>query len=278
MTSTTISEAIAGVSESLTPTERRIAQALIADPTLLAFGSVSDLAASIGTSRPSIVRFATKLGFDGYPALRLSAREGLSQQLSRPSDRFRGDQTTRSDDLQTMLNALGELSKFIDDEQLATVAPLIADASAVWIVSGETSRAAAHALRSGLGIIRPNVHLLEDHSLGRELTSAGADDVAIITDFFRYRRSSVIAAKALTTQKVPIIALTDGPLSPLAAFASVLIELSIPAIGPFDSSIPSVAVVELIVAEVARLHRDEVQKRIDNTEELWRETATFIDE
>lgn len=277
MPSANISEAIAMVSERLTPTERRIAQAIVDDLTLLAFGSVSDLANSIGTSRPSIVRFATKLGFADYSALQNTVREGLSQQLSRPSDRFRSDQTTQSDDLQTMTHALEQVSSLVSGNQLARIAPLLAKANAVWIVSGETSRAAAHALRSGLGIIRPNVHLLEDHSIGRELASTGPQDVAVITDFFRYRRSSVIAAQALATQKVPIVAITDGPLSPLAAFAEILIELSVPAIGPFDSSIPAIAVTELIIAEVARLDRTAAQKRIDCTEELWRETATFID-
>jgi hypothetical protein len=36
---------IAAVSSDLTPTQRRIAEAALAEPTLLAFGTVSDLAA-----------------------------------------------------------------------------------------------------------------------------------------------------------------------------------------------------------------------------------------
>ncbi len=60
---------IAAVSSDLTPTQRRIADAVLAEPTLLAFGTVSDLADRVGTSRPSIVRFATKLGFEGYTDL-----------------------------------------------------------------------------------------------------------------------------------------------------------------------------------------------------------------
>ena len=62
----TLAERLAAVSERLTPVERRIAAAVLADPTLLAFGTVSDLADRVGTSRPSIVRFGTKLGFKGY--------------------------------------------------------------------------------------------------------------------------------------------------------------------------------------------------------------------
>ena len=87
---------IAAVSSELTPTERRIAEAVLAEPTLLAFGTVSDLADCVGTSRPSIVRFANKLGFQGYTLLQQHVRSSLSQQLSRPSERIRQDNITTS--------------------------------------------------------------------------------------------------------------------------------------------------------------------------------------
>ncbi|MHC4380589.1 MAG: MurR/RpiR family transcriptional regulator, partial [Planctomycetota bacterium] len=85
----TLAERIAAVSERLTPAERRIASAVLADPTLLAFGTVSDLATKVGTSRPSVVRFGTKLGFKGYADMREHARRNVSAQLSRPSQRIR---------------------------------------------------------------------------------------------------------------------------------------------------------------------------------------------
>jgi DNA-binding MurR/RpiR family transcriptional regulator len=62
----TPSELIAAAGDDLTPTERRVAEAVIDDPSLLAFGTVADLARQVGTSRPSVVRFAVKLGFAGY--------------------------------------------------------------------------------------------------------------------------------------------------------------------------------------------------------------------
>ena len=273
-----ISEAIAEASSRLTQTERRIAEAVVAEPTLLAFGTVSNLADHVGTSRASIVRFAAKLGFAGYPELQDIARLGLSQRLSRPSDRVRGDHATSEGDLGTLTASLAPLQTVVESGLLSTLAPRIASAEAVWIVSGETSKASAHALRSGLGIIRTGVHLLEEHSLGRELAGAGPADIALISDFARYRRTSLIAAQALKAHSVPIVAITDGPLSPLAALADTLIELSIPAVGPFDSSIPSLALAELVIAEVARVDRAAVQERIDRTEELWAVTDTFLGE
>lgn len=274
----TISDAIAASRHRLTVTERRIAEAIVREPTLLAFGTVSDLATRIGTSRPSIVRFATKLGFEGYPALQAVARQNVSRQLGRPSERLRDYPTERVSDIATLTASVEALGVYVAGGELAVLASSLAAAKAVWIASGETSRAAAHALRSGLGIIRPGVHLLEDHSLGRELASAGPDDIAVISDFPRYRRSTVVAARALSARGVEIAAITDGPLSPLASMADVLIRVSVPAIGPFDSSVPTVALMELLVAEVAQIDHGTVQERVEVIEQLWSETGIFVKE
>ena len=72
-----------------------------------------------------------------------------------------------------------------------------------------------------------------------------------------------------------IVAITDGPLSPLAAMTDTWCALKVPAIGPFDSSLPAVAVAELLVAHIANELRDEARARIDRTEALWEATDTF---
>jgi DNA-binding MurR/RpiR family transcriptional regulator len=276
MPPTSVSAALVEVADRLTPAERRVADALLADPTLLAFGTVSDLADRVGTSRPTIVRFATKLGFDGYPALQATARSGLSRQLSTPRERVRDSDATIRGDLLTLAESLRTLEHVVASGALKDLATRVVSAQTVWIATGETSRAAAFTLLSGLGIVRPNVHLLEEYSLGRDLVGAGSGDLGVISDFHRYRQTSVTAAKALRLHDVPVVAITDSPLSPLAPYADVLIELSVPAVGPFDSSVLTVALAELVVAEVARLDRISVQERIDCTEELWESTGTFV--
>ena len=271
-----ISNLIAAVNERLTHTERRIAEAILADPTLLAFGRVSDLAQRVGTSRPSIVRFATKLGFAGYTELQEEVRDGLSQQLSRPTERIRQADASLAPSQAAILNALTSLFETLDDDELARIANPIVQAKSVWIITGETSRAGAHALLSGLTIVRPDVHLVDEYSIARDLSSATAGDTAVVFDFARYRKHSITAARTLANHGVHIVAITDGPFSPLASLTDTRCDLAIPAMGPFDSSIPAVAVAELIVAHVATQLRDAAKTRIDRTEALWDATETFL--
>ena len=272
----TVAELIARAGDELTPTERRIAEVVVAEPTLLAFGTVSDLADRIGTSRPSIARFAAKLGLGSYASLQAVARRRVEDALTRPRDRIRRAPSEQPTELDKLAAAFESAAESAARGEISAIAERAAAAAAVWIVSGETSLAGAHALRSGLSMIRPQVHLLDEHSAASGLAGAGPGDLGIAIDFYRYRRSSVAAARALAGLGVPIAAITDSPLSPLAAMADVLCQLAVPAVGPFDSSVPAVVVAELIVAEVAALTRDAAQERIDQLEALWAETDTFL--
>ncbi len=273
-----IEHLIAKVGTRLTPTERRIAETVIADPTLLAFGSVSDLAERVGTSRPSIVRFATKLGFSGYPDLQSHAREGVSEQLSRPTERIRSHQRDAIPVRTDIADALEHVFEALPAEKAASLAAPIAGARHVWVLSGETSRAGAYALQSGLSMVRPAVQIVSEHAVGRELSSATPEDAAVVFDFARYRRHAITATRTLAAMGVPIIAITDGPLSPLATLTPHWCALRIPAVGPFDSSVPAVAAAELLVAAVVEKLGDTARDRLDRLEHLWQTTGTFFSE
>lgn len=272
-----IHDLIATAGDRLTPTDRRIAQAIIENPTLLAFGTVSDLADHVGTSRPSIVRFATKLGFEGYSDLQAQQRDQVSNQLSRPAYRIRQHQEAGSL-RRSVHEAIDGVFESLTEERLDSLVHPMVEAPHVWILSGETSLAGAHKLYTGLSMLRSDVRLVTEHAMGRDLVSAGAGEAAVVFDFNRYRRHSITAARALADVGVTILAITDGPLSPLAQLSHAWGHLKIPAVGPFDSSVPAVVAAELIVARAAVLLGEAARKRIDRLESLWQSTGTFIDD
>src|SRR5210317_2543728 len=112
------SDLIAAVSNELTPTERRIAEEVLAEPTLLAFGTVSDLANRVGTSRPTIVRFANKLGFAGYTQLQKHVRSNLSHHLARPSERIRHEDGKTPVAKAAISNAISSVFEAVEGERL----------------------------------------------------------------------------------------------------------------------------------------------------------------
>jgi DNA-binding MurR/RpiR family transcriptional regulator len=269
-------ELIAAAHDQLTPTDKKIAAAVMADETLLAFGTVSDLADHVGTSRPSIVRFGHRLGFDGYSDLQRYVRSGLTQRLARPSVRIRHDESTLDAARLGLEDALESVFDALSGGEIMRLVLPIVEADTVWIVSGETSRAGAHAFYSGLSIVRPGVHFVDSHTMATDLSSAGPHDAAVIFDFSRYRTQAVATARILSKLGVTIVAVTDGPLSPLVSVADMWCEIRVPGVGPFDSSVPAVALAELLVAQVAADLHTEATDRIDRIEDLWESSETFL--
>ena len=267
---------IAAVSSDLTPTQRRIADAALAEPTLLAFGTVSDLADRVGTSRPSIVRFATKLGFEGYADLQQHIRSDLSRRLSRPSERIRSGGGHGASARTVINEAIASVFDAVEGDRIAALVTPIVQARKVWVLSGETSQAGAHAMQSGLSMVRPGVHWLEEHSFGTELSDAAPGDTAVVIDFPRYRKQVTLAAGVLADAGVTVVAITDSPLSPLVELADTWSQIKVPAVGPFDSSVPIVAMCELVVAQVALELQDVATDRFDRIEALWDQTETFV--
>jgi DNA-binding MurR/RpiR family transcriptional regulator len=273
---TSTQDLVAAVVGDLTPTERRIAEAVVAEPTLLAFGSVSDLAGRVGTSRPSIVRFATKLGFDGYTQLQEHVRSNLSRRLARPSDRIRSVSDEPVPVRAAIDESIASVFDALDGERLAQLVRPLVQAGTTWILSGESSLAGAQTLHTGLAMVRPGVRLLEEPSFGTDLGDAQRGDAAVVIDFMRYRRQVVAATGILADAGVTIVAITDSPLSPLVELADVWTQIDVPAVGPFDSSISVVALCELLVAQATRELREDATNRIDRIEALWERSETFV--
>ncbi len=270
-----LTDLVVAAGGQFTPTDRRIAETVLAEPMLLAFGTVSDLATRIGTSRPSVVRFANKLGFEGFTQLQRLVRSDVSRRLARPSERIRGDEKPDLSVRETIDGAIDSVFDAIQRQKITKLVRSIVRAKNVWILSGETSQAGAIAFKSGLSMVRPGVQMLDDRSLGSEIGNAGPKDVAVVFDFFRYRRLVVTATELLADNGVEIVAITDGPLSPLVELADIWCEISVPAIGPFDSSVPVVAIAELLVSKIAKELKEEATERIDRIEELWESTDVF---
>ena len=258
----------------LTPAERRVAETVVAEPTLVAFGTVAEVAARSSASGPTVVRFATKLGFDGFVGLQQAVQASVAERLQRAADRIRldaGDDPVTVARATAMANVAGAFGD-LDRDDLAAPAGLLSDPSAtVWILTSEAARPVGHTLSHGLAMLRPRVRSLGGSpvAVAREVLDAGDGDVAVVVDFPRYERWVLDAARSLGGAGVALVVLTDGPLSPLAEGATALLEVPVAPIGPFDSNVGAVALAEALVAEVASLRRDLATERLDRSEDAW---------
>ena len=140
-----VARAITDAGERLTPAERRVADAVLQHPQLVAFGTVADLAAEAGSGAATVVRLAGKLGFDGFTGLQEAVQGELGRKLRPAAERIREPAPTdllgRS--LAIELDNVHETLQRIDASAFGAAVDLLADhRRQVRVLSGEASRSA----------------------------------------------------------------------------------------------------------------------------------------
>jgi DNA-binding MurR/RpiR family transcriptional regulator len=276
-------ERIARSSTSLTSAERRVAEVVLQRPQLVAFGTVAELAEAAGSGAATVVRLATKLGYDGFTALQTSIRRDVASQLRPAAERIR--ETAEGDLLNRHIAVeMGNVSATLeplDRAVLAEVADRLArPAGRVGVLAGNALAGIAAQFVNDLSALRPGVELLNgnDVAVRRQAALLGADDTLVTIDVRRYDRWVVDVASGAVAADVWQLALADSVLSPLAALATRTLVVSAASIGPFDSHVGTLAMLDAIVVHVADRLRATATDRLDRMEAAWRDGSSLITE
>ncbi len=264
---------------TLTTAERRVAEVVLEHPQLVAFGTVAELAAAAGAGAATVVRLASKLGFDGFTALQASVQHDLANQLRPAAERIREPVGTDIVGRHAQLEQANVQStlRAIDPTMLDDVVRHLADLSArVFVLSGDASRGVAQQLVVDLGALRDDVYVLDgnDIAVRRQIALLRPADVLVAVDFRRYERWVVDAASAAATARVWTVAITDSLLSPLSAAAQRTFVVAAAGAGPFDSHVGTLSVFNLLVTGVADQLRAFATERLDRLEAVWQHSLT----
>ena len=270
---------------TLTPSERRIGETILADPNLVAFGTVADVSRAAGAGTATVVRFAVKLGFDGYSQLQASVQRDVSGQLRPAVERIR-DQQVGDDTLAARhaaveaANVRTTLEAIRAGDGRAVVERLADDSAPVLVLSGVASRGVALQFVGDLDQLRPGVQLLDGTQIDIVRTLAVTEPGAtlVVLDLRRYERWLIDALAAARERDAWTVALTDSVLSPLAAVAECSFVVAAASTGPFDSHVGTLALLNLFVVEVAAARREHAAERLEAIEDAWATADALTDD
>jgi DNA-binding MurR/RpiR family transcriptional regulator len=275
-----VRDRIAARRDTLTPGERRVAEIVLDDPQAVAFGTVASVAERAGTSGPTVLRMASKLGLDGFVGLQAAVQEELAARLRPAAERIR--QRPAPDPLARALEA--ELENVhatlggIDPEVFARAVLRLAVARRrVGILSGEATFGVAHLFADMLGLLREGVELLAGSPVRvvRRLAVFEPDDTLVVVDLRRYERWVLDTMRNARQTGLHVIGVTDGLLSPVAEGADEVFVVDAAGAGPFDSHVGTLALCNALAAGVAARLRRTAAKRLDRVEGAWRRAGTL---
>jgi DNA-binding MurR/RpiR family transcriptional regulator len=257
----------------LTEGETRVAELLLAEPSQVAFGTVASLARAAGTSGPTVVRLASKLGFDGFVGLQAAVQAELSQQLRPAAERIRARRSETAFDRSVAAAEDNVRSTFAAVDRRAfdeAVRLLSSRRRSIYVVAGQSTAGVAEQFVDSLALLRPSVTVVNGSpvAVARSLAFVEEGDITVAVEVRRYESWIVDAVATARSRGAAGVAVTDSALSPLARDADVVFTVAAEGPGPFDSHVGTLALLDALVAGVADRLRASVATvaRIDSVE------------
>ncbi len=243
-------------SDAFSAKEKRVAEYISLHPQEAVHPSIDELAALIGVSVSTLLRFVKKLGYGSYQEFRIA----LATETLKPESRYYEIEVDESEDsvsisCKAARAALDMTEKLVDRDCVKIIAQKACQAACVCIFglggSGLVARDALHKLiRSGI-----RCQSAEDFHLQLMMASqVGEADLGILISHTGANKDSLAIAEVLRRNNCPLAVITTYPRSPLARMADYLLVAGAPGSSviseAFSARIAHLAIIDSLYIEV----------------------------
>jgi DNA-binding MurR/RpiR family transcriptional regulator len=275
-------------SVQLTPSDLKVARALLADYPAAGLNTVAQLAALAGVSGPTVVRFVTRLGFDGFPDFQKALLAEVQARMNSPLamiDAGKAAAVPQEQIYQVVLRScvamLETTSGMVPAADFDTAARLVTDPGLrLHFIGGRFSGYLAGMLWQHMRQLRADCTMVSGNLPDRvdSLIDIGRRDLIIAFDYRRYQTDTIQFVTAAAGRGAQVILFTDPWASPLAAHAKVVLTAPVEGPSPFDTMVPALAQVEALIAAVTTRLSATSRARIAEIESLRRQSGITEDQ
>ena len=248
-----------------------------------AFMTASKLGETVGVSESTVVRFATELGYDGYPKLQKAMQEMIRNKLTSvqrievTSSRIGNDNV-----LDSVLNQdIDKIRRTIEEtshRDFNRAVDEICKADRIYIFGVRSTAAIASFLAYYFELIFDNVRVINSTSPAstyEHIFRITENDVMIGISFPRYSTMAVEAMNFARSRGAHAIAITDSMGSPLVQSAdSVLIARSDMA-SIVDSLVAPLSLINALIVATVLKKKDEVSETFKSLEQVWNRDGVY---
>jgi DNA-binding MurR/RpiR family transcriptional regulator len=222
--------------EKLSDGYKQVARFFTQNPNVIALESINAIAAKTKVHPSTLVRFAQNMGYSGFKELQAvfqtrlaTAAPGfrervsvLDAEISRNSTKgnvgFLRNMVVRD------IASLQGLLESVLEKDLQKAADLCANASCIYVVGQLRSEPIAELMRYLMTMLQRKVIFMDSAGgLSQEIAmTMGKTDILVAIAFRHYAKEVVAITEHAVASGVPVVAITDSQLSPLAKGADVL--------------------------------------------------------
>ncbi len=263
--------------------QKRIAAFILENYDKAAFMTASRLGKAVSASESTVVRFATALGFDGYPNMQRDLQEMIRTKLtSIQRIQASGERFQNGDVLETVMqadvNKLHQAIERADREEFDRAVDKLLRAKHIYILGARSSTFLAGYMNFYFRNLFDNVVLIQDSSAGsilEQLMRIGPGDVIIGITFPRYSNSTATAIQFAHDRGAEVIAITDSELSPLCRYACAAIMVQCEMISFVDSMVAPLSMINALIVAVGHRKNKDLSLNFTKLERIWEDYGVF---
>lgn len=247
------------------------------------FLTAAKLGEVVGVSESTVVRFATQLGYKGYPGFQKALEELVRNKLnSIQRMEVTYGRISQSEIIEAVLHSDIEKIKLtleaIDQKAFDLAIDTLLNAKRVYVIGIRSCAPLASFLSFYLNLVCENVTLVNTNSsseIFEQLIRINEEDVIVGISFPRYSMRTLKALEFPSNRKAKVITLTDSVHSPMNLYSSCNLIARSDMASIVDSLVAPLSVINALVVALCMKKQREVVTTLETLEKIWGEYQVY---
>ena len=250
------------------------------------FMTAAKMGETLGISESTVVRFASGIGYDGYPEFQKAFEECVKGKLNsvQKIDAKYG-RSSQSEILTSVLTSdiekLQHTINNLDPAAFETAVSSILSAQTIYIMGLRSNEPLAAFLHFYLNMVRGNVVLLNTTSVSEtfeQMIRISDKDCFIGISFPRYSMRTLKAMEFANDRNAKVIAITDSIHSPMNLYSSCNLLARSDMVSIVDSLVAPLSVINALVVALCLKSPHEVKRNLEMLEETWNNYQVYLND
>ena len=262
--------------------QKLIARFILEDYDKAAFMTASKLGKTVQVSESTVVRFATQLGYDGYPSMQRALQEMIRGKLTslqriKASEGELGGSDLVTNVLQRDMDKIRMAIDQTDGAEFDQVVDTITQAKHIYLVGFRSSSFLAGYLNFYFRMIFDNVVLVNGGAAGTfdQLFRVGPGDVVVAICFPRYSELAIKTVQYAKDRGAAIVGVTDSEMSPVYQLASGSLLVRNEMISFVDSLAAPMSILNALILAAAGKEKTDISETFGELEHVWDRFGIF---
>nr|WP_300095183.1 MurR/RpiR family transcriptional regulator [Sedimentibacter sp.] len=264
--------------------QKQIAQFIIDHYDKAAFMTAAKIGETVDVSESTVVRFASSLGYSGFPELQKALQVLIKNKLTTVQRIGLDDDIENDKDklhkkiIKNEMNNMRNMFENFDIEALDKATEIIMNANKVYILGLRTSSTLSNYLGFYLDVILDNVKVLNNsgvNSLYEEIIRIKETDVLIVISYPRYSKITIDATKFIKEHNTKIVAITDTEASPVYSIADVSLLAKSNIVSFIDSLVGPLAMINNLIINIGLQEKEDIVEYYNRLEQLWDNNSIY---